>query len=101
VTNKRWKTIKELACLVHTIHSKAVNQKLKAQAEQFPLECQIGFWKGRSCTDPLSSMKLLTEKRREFNLEIHLAFLDYMKVYDKVKRGKLFEILQNKNILNL
>jgi hypothetical protein len=74
---------------------------LKAQTEQFPLECQNGFWKGRSCTDPLSSMKLLIEKRRGFNLETHLAFLDYVKVYDKVKRDKLFEILQNKNIPNL
>jgi uncharacterized protein YxeA len=46
-------------------------------------------------------MKLPTEKRREFNLETHLAFLDYVKVFDKVKRVKLFEILQNKNIPNL
>jgi hypothetical protein len=74
---------------------------LKAQVEQFPLECQNGFQKGRSCTDPLSSTKLLTEKRRQFNLETHLAFLGYAKVYDKVKRDKLFEILQKKNIPNL
>jgi hypothetical protein len=37
-------------------------------------------------------MKLLIEKRREFNLETHLAFLDYVKAFDKVKRDKLFEI---------
>jgi len=74
---------------------------LKAQAEQFAFECQKGFQKGRSCTDPLSSMKLLTEKRRGFSSETHLAFLDYVKVYDKVERDKLFEILQNKNIPNL
>jgi len=46
-------------------------------------------------------MKLLTEKRRGFSSETHLAFLDYVKVYDKVERDKLFEILQNKNIPNL
>ena len=74
---------------------------MKAQAEQFPLEFQNGCWKGRSCTDPLSRTKLLTEKRREFNLETHLAFLDYVKVYDKVERDRSFEILQNKNIPNL
>jgi hypothetical protein len=42
-------------------------------------------------------MKLLIEKRREFNLEIHLAFLDYVKTFDRVKREKLVEILQSKN----
>ena len=46
-------------------------------------------------------MKLLKEKRREFNLENLLAFHDYVEVFDKVKRDKLFEILQNKNIPKL
>jgi hypothetical protein len=35
---------------------------------------------------PWFSMKLLIEKRREFNLETHLAFLDYVKAFDEVKR---------------
>jgi hypothetical protein len=46
-------------------------------------------------------MKLLIEKRRELNLETHLAFLDYVKAFDDVKRAKLFEILKSKNISNL
>jgi len=33
-------------------------------------------------------MKLLTEKRRKFNLETHLAFLEYIKPSDKAKREK-------------
>jgi hypothetical protein len=39
-------------------------------------------------------MKLLTEERREINLETHLAFLDRVKTLT-VKR-KILEILQNK-----
>jgi hypothetical protein len=31
----------------------------------------------------------------------HLAFLDHVKDFDRVKRDKFFEILQSKNILNL
>ena len=60
------------------------------------LECQKGFLIGRSCIDQLFSMKLLIENRREFNLQTHLAFLDYVKNFNKVKREKLFEILQSK-----
>jgi len=40
-------------------------------------------------------------KRRELNLETHVAFLDYVKVFDNVKREKLFEILLSKNVPNL
>jgi hypothetical protein len=52
----------------YTIHSEVLTHKFEAQAEQLLLECQNGFWKGRSHNDPLSSMKLLIEKRKEFNL---------------------------------
>jgi len=38
-------------------------------------------------------MKLLVEKRREFNLETQLAFIDYVNAFDKVESYKLFEIL--------
>jgi hypothetical protein len=69
VKNRRWRTIEKLAYLI-------LNEKLKAQAENFLSECQNGFRKGRSFIDPLFGMKLLIEKRREFNLETLLAFLD-------------------------
>jgi len=38
----------------------------------------------------------LWKKRREFNLESHLAFLEYVKTFDRFKREKLFEKLQTK-----
>ena len=69
---------------------------LKAQTENFLLECQDGFQRGRSCIDPLFSMKLLVEKRRQFNLEPQLAYIDYVNIFDKVERDHLFEILQSK-----
>ena len=34
-------------------------------------------------------------------METHLTFLDDVKDFDRVKREKLFEILQSKNIPNL
>jgi len=35
-------------------------------------------------------MKLLIEKKRDFNLGTHLAFRDYEITFDKVKRDKFF-----------
>ena len=46
-------------------------------------------------------MKLLIEKIREFNLETRLAFLVHVKNFDRIKREKLFEILQRKTSHNL
>jgi len=46
-------------------------------------------------------MKLHIEKRREFNFETHLTFLDCVKSLDKVKRDKLFEILHSNDTPNL
>jgi len=40
-------------------------------------------------------------KRRELNLERQLAFFDYVKAFDKVKRDKFLEILQCTNIPSL
>ena len=69
--------------------------KIRRNKQGVPLGMQIGFRKkSRSCIDPLFSMKLLTEERREINLETHLAFLDRVKTLT-VKR-KILEILQNK-----
>jgi sorting nexin-29 len=78
------------------IYSRLLNEKLKKFTEQFLLECQNVFRKGRSCTDSIFTLKLLIEKRTEFNLETHIAFLHFEKAFVSVKRHTLFEILQEK-----
>jgi len=45
--------------------------------------------------DPTFCLKLLIEKRREFNLETHLLlFIDYEKAFDNIERQILFNILK-------
>jgi hypothetical protein len=41
---------------------------------------------------------LLIEKRKEFNLESHLLFIDYEKVLDNIQRQTLFNILKSRHI---
>jgi hypothetical protein len=41
--------------------------------------------KSISYTDPLFSVKLLIEERREINLETNLAFLDHVKTWTELK----------------
>lgn len=46
-----------------------------------------------SCTDATFTVKQLIEKRREYNLETHMAFIDYEKAFDRVNRETLWEIM--------
>jgi hypothetical protein len=44
------------------------------------------------------TVKQTIEKRREFNLETHMAFLDLEKAFDRVNRNKLWKILNRSGI---
>jgi len=72
--------------------------KLQNYSEIFMTETQNGFRKGRSCTEPTFCLKLLIEKRREYNLETHLLFIDYEKAFHIIQRQILFNILKTRHI---
>jgi len=73
-----------------------LSHKLNPIEDAFSLESQNGFRTGRSCTGATYSIeltiKLIMEKRIEFDLETHFCFIDFEKAYDRVDGGKLFEI---------
>jgi hypothetical protein len=46
----------------------------------------------------LFCLKSLIEKRREYNLETHLLFVEYEKAFDSIQRQVLFDILKSRNI---
>jgi hypothetical protein len=66
-------------------------------------ETQNRFRKGRSCTDSAFFLKLLIEKRREYNLETHLLFIDHKKrlimykyLYSKIQKYSRY-VVKGKN----
>ena len=67
-------------------------------SEEFLLECQHGFKRGRSCTNASYTVKLIMEKQIEFNKQTHICFVDFKRAYDKVDQARLLEILVDKNI---
>ena len=73
--------------------SSIIKNKLKTYYEKILGEEQNGFRKGCSCCDGYFTMKLLIEKRREFNVGTHIAFINFQKEFDKVSRSRLLNIL--------
>jgi hypothetical protein len=85
----------------YKLYSRVLNEKLKTQAEGFPLEWKNGFRKKHIFALIRRLIWIIYKKRKEFDLETNFAFYDYVKDSDKLKKEKLFEILQNRNIRNL
>jgi len=81
---------------IYKIYSRVINNRLKSITEAIIGEEQHGFRKGRSTNDNVFIIKQIIEKRREFNLETHIAFIDFEKAFDRVDRNKLFEIMEKR-----
>ena len=50
---------------------------------------QYGFMPGKSTTDALFALRVLMEKYREGQKELHCVFVDLEKAYDKVPREEV------------
>jgi sorting nexin-29 len=82
----------------YKIYAKIITQRFKTISEAILLEEQNGFRRGRSRIDNVFTVKQTIEKRREFNLETHIAFLDLEKAFDRVNRKQLWQILNKRGI---
>ena len=82
----------------YKIYAKIITQGFKTISEAILLEEQNGFRIGRSCIDNVFTIKQTVEKRREFNLENHIAFRDLEKTFDRINRNQLWQILNKRGI---
>ena len=55
---------------------------------------QGGFRGGRRCVDQIFTLKQIGEKEREKKHRVYVCFIDLEKVYDKVKREDLWQMLR-------
>lgn len=78
-----------------TFYARVMNGMLKPDV--LLSEDQNGFRKGRSCIDAIFTLKMIIEKRGQFNLEAHLAFLQILKkAFANVDRSLLCGIVERR-----
>ena len=59
---------------------------------------QFGFRPGKSTTEPIFALRILQEKYREKNKELHVVFGDLEKAYDRVHRELIWRSLRKKRV---
>ena len=61
-------------------------------------DVQAGFRKGRETRDQIANICWIIEKETEFQKNIYLCFLNYIKAFDCVDHNKLWKILKETGI---
>ena len=74
------------------IWERVVEARLRSQVTIS--EQQYGFMPGKSTTDARFALRMLMEKCREGQKELHVVFVDLEKVYDKVPREELWYVMR-------
>ena len=75
---------------------------LQARLQQY-MNCELpdvqaGFTKGRGTRDQIANIYWIIEKAREFQKNIYIFFIDYIKASDCVDQNKLWKILKEMGI---
>jgi len=62
---------------------KVISNRLKTKAENILAEEQAEFRSGRSTSEQIANVRILGEKYRDHQMEIHHNFIDFKKAFDK------------------
>ena len=89
------------SCALISHASQVMLKILQARLQQYVnhelLDVQAGFRKGRGTRDEIA-INWIIKKRREFQKNIYLCFIDYAKAFDCVDHNKLWKILKDMGI---
>lgn len=87
-----------LGSTISKIFSKLLEKRISSGLmEQQPIE-QAGFRHGFSTSDHLFTLNQLIEKANEFQLELHLAFIDYKKAFDSLDHEFMIQALTQQGV---
>eukprot|EP00794_Sanderia_malayensis_P009660 gene9660-biopygen7980 len=77
---------------------KVISNRLKMRAEAILAEEQAGFRRGRSTVEQIANVRILGEKYRNHQMELHHNFIDFKKAFDRVWREALWLVMEKHKI---
>ena len=77
---------------------KVILNRLKPQAETIIAEEQAGFRAGRSTTEQIFNLRIISEKYLQHQQELYHVFIDFKKAFDRVWHAALWATMKKFNI---
>ena len=77
---------------------KIILNRLKPQAEKIVAEEQAGFRAGRSVTEQIFNIRVLSDKYLQHQQDLYHVFTDLMKAFDMVWHAALWATMKKYNI---
>ena len=78
--------------------AKIIEQRIRPIVEPSLNPEQVGFRKGRGCTDAIFALRQISERTIEHNQQMNIAFIDQEKAFDRINREILWATLENYGI---
>jgi hypothetical protein len=75
-----------------------IRKRLTEHTETKLGEYQNGFRKGKSTIDAIHVMSQIIEKSYEYDIELHILFIDFKQAFDNINRHSLVEQMQQMKI---
>ena len=78
--------------------SKIILNRMKNTVDKLLRNNQAGFRSNKSCTDQISTLRIILEQSVEFNSPTYINFIDYSKAFDSIDRDSLWKIMAHYGI---
>ena len=76
------------------VYGRVLINRIRDKTENVIAEVQGGFRRGRGCTDQIFIVRQLCEEYLGKGKDVYSAFLDLEKVYDRVDRDAMWNVLR-------
>ena len=71
---------------------KIIQRRLETKLEEVSAT-QVGFRKGLGTRDHIFNLRMIIQKCREFNNDLYMCFIEYLKAFDCVSYSQLWTTL--------
>lgn len=90
---KDYRTI-SLMSSVLKLFLKILHKRIYKKCEEYISETQFGFRNGLGTRDALFGLQVLVQRCMDINKDVHIAFIDYEKAFDRIKHQKMMHVLR-------
>ena len=67
--------------------------RIQSKVEKVLRDEQHGFRQNRSCCDLIFSLRVLLDESNEWQVQLLIVFIDFLKAFDSIHRGTIWKIL--------